>query len=215
MGFFSKFKQGFKGNLGGKKLSNSLTKTRKGFIDKVFDVFTGKTIDEDLYEELEEVLIQGDVGVSTAIDLVEKMRTRVKEEKIKEAEQLKEFLVEEIVRIMGEEIPQLAIEAGKLNIVLIVGVNGVGKTTSIGKLAYKLKSEGKRVMLGAGDTFRAAAIDQLKVWGQRVGVDVISHQEGADPGAVVFDAIQAAKARKIDVLIIDTAGRLHNKVNQT
>lgn len=213
MGFFSKLKDSLKNSFGGEKLSNSLTKTRKGFIDKVFDVFSGRTIDEELFEELEEVLIQGDVGVNTAIDLVEKLRERVKVEKIKEAEQLRQVLVEEIVDIMGDEIPQLAINSGELNIILVVGVNGVGKTTSIGKLAYKLKGEGKRVILGAADTFRAAAIDQLKVWGGRVGVDVISHQEGSDPGAVVYDALQAAKARKSDVLIIDTAGRLHNKVN--
>lgn len=213
VGFFSKLKESLKTSLGGEKLSDSLTKTRKGFIDKIFDVFSGKKIDEELFEELEEVLIQGDVGVNTAIDLVEILRERVKSEKIKEAEQLRQVIVEEIINIMGEETSALNLTPGELNIILIVGVNGVGKTTSIGKLAYKLKSEGKRVMLGAGDTFRAAAIDQLKVWGQRVGVDVISHKEGADPAAVVYDAIQAANARKIDVLIIDTAGRLHTKVN--
>jgi len=213
LGFFSKLKETLKNSFGGEKLSDSLTKTRKGFIDKVFDVFTGRKIDEELFEELEEVLIQGDVGVNTAVDLVEKLRERVKTDKIKEAEQLRKVLVEEIIEIMGDEVPQLNLENGELNIILVVGVNGVGKTTSIGKLAHKLKAEGKRVILGAGDTFRAAAIDQLKVWGQRVGVDVISHQEGADPAAVVYDAIQAAKARKADVLIIDTAGRLHNKVN--
>lgn len=213
MGFFSKLKDTLTNSFGGEKLSDSLTKTRKGFIDKVFDVFTGRAIDEELFEELEDVLIQGDVGVNTAIDLVEKLRKRVKEEKIKEAELLRQVLVEEIIKIMGDDTPTIDLAAGELNIFLIVGVNGVGKTTSIGKLAYKLKGEGKRVLLGAGDTFRAAAIDQLKVWGQRAGVEVISHQEGADPAAVVYDAIQAAKARKTDVLIIDTAGRLHNKVN--
>jgi fused signal recognition particle receptor len=213
LGFFSKLKESLKNSFGGEKLSDSLTKTRKGFIDKVFDVFTGRKIDEELFEELEEVLIQGDVGVNTAIELVEKLRERVKSEKIKEAEELRKFLVEEIIEIMGDETPKLNLQNNGLNIILIVGVNGVGKTTSIGKLAYKLKSEGRKVILGAGDTFRAAAIDQLQVWGQRVGVDVISHKEGADPAAVVFDAIQAAKARKADVLIIDTAGRLHNKVN--
>ncbi|MFZ5943773.1 MAG: signal recognition particle-docking protein FtsY [Bacillota bacterium] len=213
LGFFSKLKDTLTNSFGGEKLSDSLTKTRKGFIDKVFDVFTGRAIDEELFEELEDVLIQGDVGVNTAIDLVEKLRKRVKEEKIKEAELLRQVLVEEIIKIMGDDTPTIDLAAGELNIFLIVGVNGVGKTTSIGKLAYKLKGEGKRVLLGAGDTFRAAAIDQLKVWGQRAGVEVISHQEGADPAAVVYDAIQAAKARKTDVLIIDTAGRLHNKVN--
>jgi len=202
-----------KGSFGGEKLSDSLTKTRQGFIDKVFDVFTGRLIDEELFEELEEVLIQGDIGVNTAVNLVEKLRERVKVEKIKEAEQLRKILVEEIIEIMGENVPQLDVAKGELNIILIVGVNGVGKTTSIGKLAYKLKADGKKVILGAGDTFRAGAIDQLKVWGQRAGVDVISHKEGADPAAVVYDAIQAAFARKADVLIIDTAGRLHNKVN--
>ena len=213
MGFFSKSKDSLKGSFGGEKLSDSLTKTRKGFIDKVFDVFTGRIIDEELFEELEEVLIQGDVGVNTAVDLVEKLRERIRAEKIKEAEQLRRVLVEEIIKIMGDEIPNLDLADDELNIILVVGVNGVGKTTSIGKLAYKLKAEGKRVILGAGDTFRAGAIDQLKVWGQRAGVDVISHNEGADPAAVVYDAIKAAIARKADVLIIDTAGRLHNKVN--
>ncbi len=199
------------GNRGGEKLNESLTKTRKGFIEKVMDVFTGKPIDEDLYEELEEILIQGDVGVNTAIDLVESLRKREKKEKIKDSEELKQALVEEIIKIMGEEKPELNLTPGELNIILIVGVNGVGKTTSIGKLANKLKAEGNKVLLGAADTFRAAATEQLKIWGQRVGVDVIGHQEGADPGAVVFDAVQAAISRKIDVLIIDTAGRLHNK----
>jgi len=213
LGFFSKLKDSLKGSFGGEKLSDSLTKTRKGFIDKVFDVFTGRIIDEELFEELEEVLIQGDVGVNTAVDLVEKLRERVKVEKLKEAEQLRKVLVEEIIKIMGDEIPNLDLAKGELNIILVVGVNGVGKTTSIGKLAYKLKAEGKRVILGAGDTFRAGAIDQLQVWGQRAGVDVISHKEGADPAAVVYDAIQAAIARKADILIIDTAGRLHNKIN--
>lgn len=211
MGFFSKLKQTLMGNRGGEKLNESLTKTRKGFIEKVMDVFTGKPIDEDLYEELEEILIQGDVGVNTAIDLVESLRKREKKEKIKDSEELKQALVEEIIKIMGEEKPELNLTPGELNIILIVGVNGVGKTTSIGKLANKLKAEGNKVLLGAADTFRAAATEQLKIWGQRVGVDVIGHQEGADPGAVVFDAVQAAISRKIDVLIIDTAGRLHNK----
>lgn len=213
MGFFSKLKQVLTGNKEGQKLTESLTKTRKGFVDKVFDVFKGKLIDEELYEELEEVLIQGDVGVNTALELVERLREREKKEKIKDAEELKKVLVEEIIEIMGTEPLRLNLDPGELNIILVVGVNGVGKTTSIGKIAYKLKAEGKKVLLAAGDTFRAAAIDQLKVWGQRIGVDVIAHSEGADPGAVVFDAVQAAKNRNIDVLIIDTAGRLHNKVN--
>lgn len=214
MGFFSKIKEKVKESFGGKKLEDSLSKTRKGFVDKVFDVFTSnKEITEELYEELEEALIQGDVGVETSINLVEKIRDRVKSEKIKEAEKLKEVLAEEIVNILGDEPQKIEIKDGELNIILVVGVNGVGKTTSIGKISHKLKSEGKKVILAAADTFRAGAIEQIKVWGQRVGVDVISHSEGADPGAVVYDGIQAAKARKADVLIIDTAGRLHNKSN--
>ena len=194
-------------------LSDSLSKTRKGFVEKIFDAFTGKEIDDDLYDELEELLIQGDVGVNTAVDLVERLREREKRDKLKYAEQLREALVEEIAEIMGDEKAALDLKADELNIILMVGVNGVGKTTSIGKLAYLLKQQGHKVILGAGDTFRAAAAEQLKVWGDRVGVDVISHQEGADPAAVVFDAIAAAKSRKCDVLIVDTAGRLQNKAN--
>ncbi len=194
-------------------LSDSLSKTRKGFVEKIFDAFTGKKIDDDLYDELEELLIQGDVGVNTAVDLVERLREREKKDKLKYAEQLQEALVEEIAEIMGDEKAALDLKADELNIILMVGVNGVGKTTSIGKLAYLLKQQGHKVILGAGDTFRAAAAEQLKVWGDRVGVDVISHQEGADPAAVVFDAIAAAKSRKCDVLIVDTAGRLQNKAN--
>lgn len=194
-------------------MSDSLSKTRKGFVEKIFDAFTGKEIDDDLYDELEELLIQGDVGVNTAVDLVERLREREKRDKLKYAEQLREALVEEIAEIMGDEKAALDLKADELNIILMVGVNGVGKTTSIGKLAYLLKQQGHKVILGAGDTFRAAAAEQLKVWGDRVGVDVISHQEGADPAAVVFDAIAAAKSRKCDVLIVDTAGRLQNKAN--
>lgn len=200
MGLFSKF-------------NDSLSKTKKGFVEKLFDTFTGKEIDDDLYEELEETLIQGDVGVETALDLVERLREREKTDKLKYAEQLKDVLVEEIAAIMGDEVASLNLSDDGLNIILMVGVNGVGKTTSIGKLANKLKKEGHKVILGAGDTFRAAAAEQLKVWGQRVGCDVISHQEGADPAAVVFDAIAAAKSRNCDVLIVDTAGRLQNKAN--
>ena len=196
------------------KLTDSLSKTRKGFIEKVFDAFTGKEIDDDLYDELEELLIQGDVGVNTAVDLVERLREREKRDKLKYAEQLKDALVDEISEIMGDETASLDLDPdAELNIILMVGVNGVGKTTSIGKLAYLLKQQGHKVILGAGDTFRAAAAEQLKVWGDRVGCDVISHQEGADPAAVVFDAIAAAKSRKCDVLIVDTAGRLQNKAN--
>lgn len=196
-----------------KELNDGLSKTRKGFMEKVFGVLSGKEIDDDLYEELEEALIQGDVGVNTALDLVERLREREKKDKLKNSAQLQEAFADELVELLGEEVQPLNLVSGELNIILFVGVNGVGKTTSIGKIAYQLKEDGHKVILGAADTFRAAAADQLKIWGERVGCDVIAHQEGADPAAVVFDAIAAAKSRGCDVLLIDTAGRLQNKVN--
>ncbi len=153
------------------------------------------------------------MGVNTAINLVEKLREREKSDKIKYAQDLRQALVEEIIALMGTETESLNLTRGELNIILVVGVNGVGKTTSIGKLANFLTQDDYKVILGAADTFRAAASDQLKIWGDRVGIDVISHQEGADPAAVVFDAIAASKSRHADVLIIDTAGRLQNKAN--
>ena len=201
MGFFEKLKAG-------------LSKTKEGFASTVDTVFSlGRKIDEDLYEELEEALIQGDVGVETALLLVDKLRARVKEDHIKEAEQLRPVLQEEISKILTTGESGFAMKKGELNIILMVGVNGVGKTTTIGKLANYFLSENNKVLLAAADTFRAAAIDQLMVWGERVGIDVIHHQEGSDPAAVVFDAMKAAIARKTDVLIIDTAGRLQNKAN--
>ena len=196
-----------------KELNDGLSKTRKGFMEKVFGVLSGKEIDDDLYEELEEALIQGDVGVNTALDLVERLREREKKDKLKNSAQLQEAFADELVELLGEEEQPLNLVSGELNIILFVGVNRVGKTTSIGKIAYQLKEDGHKVILGAADTFRAAAADQLKIWGERVGCDVIAHQEGADPAAVVFDAIAAAKSRGCDVLLIDTAGRLQNKVN--
>lgn len=201
MGFFEKLKAG-------------LSKTKEGFASTVDTVFSlGRKIDEDLYEELEEALIQGDVGVETALLLVDRLRDRVKEDRIKEAEQLKPVLQEEISKILTTGESGFPIRKGELNIILMAGVNGVGKTTTIGKLANYFVSENNKVLLAAADTFRAAAIDQLMVWGERVGVDVIHHQEGSDPAAVVFDAVKAALARKTDILIIDTAGRLQNKAN--
>ncbi len=201
MGFFEKLKAG-------------LSKTKEGFASTVDTVFSlGRKIDEDLYEELEEALIQGDVGVETALLLVDRLRARVKEDHIKDAEQLKPVLQEEISKILTTGESGFPMRKGELNIILMVGVNGVGKTTTIGKLANYFLSENNKVLLAAADTFRAAAIDQLMVWGERVGVDVIHHQEGSDPAAVVFDAMKAAIARKTDVLIIDTAGRLQNKAN--
>lgn len=196
-----------------KQLNLGLDKTRQGFVSKIFGVFNGKEIDDDLYEELEEALIAGDVGVETALEITERLRKRAKTDKIKYASELKEALAEEIADLLGQEVAPLALAKGELNIILVVGVNGVGKTTSIGKISSRLSKDGYKVILGAADTFRAAAADQLKIWGERVGIDVIAHQEGADPAAVVFDAIAAAKNRKADVLIIDTAGRLQNKTN--
>lgn len=199
-GFFAQLKQG-------------LSKTRQNFVQKVEQIFTGRAkIDEDMYEELEEALIRSDVGVNTSIELVEQLRKEVKQRKLTDASELKVVLQELIVQLLGEE-KDLNFSDRGFTIILVVGVNGVGKTTTIGKLAYRLKKDGKKVILAAGDTFRAAAIDQLEVWSQRTGVELIKQKEGADPAAVAYDAIQAANSRKADVVIMDTAGRLHNKVN--
>lgn len=195
-------------------LKSGLGKTKQAFVDKITGIVTGqKPIDEELFEELEEALIQADVGVNTSIKLVQMLRNKARELKLSEAGQLRDLLEEEIARILSAGDHTLKIERNKLNIILVVGVNGVGKTTSIGKLSYRLKSEGYKVLVAAGDTFRAAAIDQLKVWCQRAGVDLIQQSEGSDPAAVVFDALQAAKSRKTEILIIDTAGRLQTKTN--
>ncbi|PKM46000.1 MAG: signal recognition particle-docking protein FtsY [Firmicutes bacterium HGW-Firmicutes-8] len=200
MGLFSKFKEG-------------LTKTRQGFVAKIEDLISGnKKIDEEMYETLEEILIQADVGVNTAVKLVEDLRKTVRERKVEDAGQVKNILKELISGMLGTEQGGISLK-GQPAAVVLIGVNGVGKTTTVGKLAYNLKKEGRKVILAAADTFRAAAIDQLEIWGERTGCDVIKHKEGADPAAVVYDAIQAAKARHSDVLIIDTAGRLHTKTN--
>lgn len=195
------------------KLKAGLTKTRENFVEKIEQVFTGrKKIDEDLYDELEEVLIRSDVGVNTSLELVERLRKEVRQRKLSDSSQLTEVLQELIAELLGEEETFAFAKQGP-SVILVVGVNGVGKTTTIGKLANRFKKDGKRVIMAAGDTFRAAAIDQLEVWGERSGVEVIKHREGADPAAVAYDAVQAAKFRNIDVVIVDTAGRLHNKVN--
>jgi fused signal recognition particle receptor len=195
------------------KLKKGLTKTRDNFTDKVNEILNlAVTIDEDLYEELEEILVTADIGVETSMEIIEKLREKIRNEKIKDPAQVKPCLKEVIVGILkkdGEE----SLFQGEKNVLLIIGVNGVGKTTSIGKIASKLRSEDKKVLLAAGDTFRAGAIEQLQIWSERAKVDIVRHQEGADPAAVVYDAVQAAKARKVDVLICDTAGRLHNKKN--
>lgn len=195
------------------KLKNGLKKTREGIVDKVSELVTGyKKIDDEFFEELEEILIQADVGVNTSVELVERLRKRAKEEKVEDTNKVNELLQEEVAKILDDDYIELNINSG-LTVIMVVGVNGVGKTTTIGKLAHILKSEGKKVLIAAGDTFRAAAIDQLQVWSNRVGVDLIHHTEGADPGAVTYDAIKAANSRGADILIIDTAGRLQTKTN--
>ncbi len=201
MGFFDKLKHG-------------LSKTKGGFAEKIGGTLHfGRKIDEELYEELEEQLIMADIGVETAIDLVTRLRQRVKTDRISDAGELQAALQEEIAAILEEGTHGLAIEKDRLNIWLVVGVNGAGKTTTIGKMAHYLREEKHKVLLAAADTFRAAAIEQLVVWGERAGVDVIRQSQGADPGAVVFDACQAALSRHSDVLLVDTAGRLQNKAN--
>lgn len=197
------------------KIVKGLTKTRDNLSGKIDDVlFSLKKIDESMFEELEEILITADVGVETTMLLIDNLRERIKKEKTTDPQEVKALLKDEILRLMNDSVKsnELHLEPFPA-IILVVGVNGVGKTTTIGKLSAQLKSEGKNVLICAADTFRAAAIEQLEEWGRRSGVSVISHAEGSDPAAVVFDAINAAKARKADVLICDTAGRLHNKSN--
>ncbi|KXZ40065.1 fused signal recognition particle receptor [Alkalithermobacter thermoalcaliphilus JW-YL-7 = DSM 7308] len=195
------------------RLKEGLSKTKKGITEKIDNVLKsyGK-IDEELFEELEEILITSDVGVNTTMDIIDNLRQRVKSKKISDPLMVKEEIKDIIADMLQGEEEKLNIDPSPA-IILVVGVNGVGKTTTIGKLANKFKKEGKSVLLAAGDTFRAAAIDQLEVWAQRVGTDIIKHSEGADPGAVIYDAINAAKSRNTDILICDTAGRLHNKKN--
>ncbi|MBB6631192.1 signal recognition particle-docking protein FtsY [Clostridium algidicarnis] len=194
------------------KLKSGLSKTRDTLTDKVNDMLNlAVTIDEDLYEELEEILITSDIGVETSMDIISRLKIKIREEKINDPELIKPCLKEIIKELMVDEEP---IDNNVFpKVILVIGVNGVGKTTSIGKLALKYKNDGKKVILAAADTFRAAAIDQLEVWSSRANVDLIKHKEGSDPAAVVYDAIQASKARKADILICDTAGRLHNKKN--
>lgn len=192
-----------------------LSKTRTAFVEKVEELITRrKKIDEQFYEELEEILIGADVGVNTVMQLIDDLRVEVKKRKIEDAADLQPVLSEKLIQLMkGDDHSGLRMAPSGITVILFVGVNGVGKTTTIGKLAHKFKSEGKSVLMAAGDTFRAGAIEQLEVWGQRVGVDVIKQQSGSDPAAVMFDAVQAAKQRGVDVLLCDTAGRLQNKTN--
>ncbi|MGL4847926.1 MAG: signal recognition particle-docking protein FtsY [Clostridium sp.] len=197
------------------KLKTGLTKTRDGLTDKINEALNlAVTIDEDLYEELEEVLITSDIGMDTTVEIIERLRKKIREEKINDPQMVKPALKEVIKNMMLEGTEEKEEDEKKeKEVILVIGVNGVGKTTSIGKLAAKNKAEGKKVLLAAADTFRAAAIDQLEVWSKRANVDIIKQGEGSDPAAVVFDAVTAAKARNTDILICDTAGRLHNKKN--
>jgi len=195
------------------KLKTGLTKTKDNFTDRISSVLTGALyIDEDLYEEIEEILITADIGVETSFGIIDRLKAKVREEKIKDPANLRQCLKEVIIDMLGSEKGSILPEKTP-EVILVIGVNGVGKTTSIGKISAQLKARGYKVLLAAADTFRAAAIDQLEIWSSRAGVDIVKHQEGSDPAAVVFDSIQAAKARKADVLICDTAGRLHNKKN--
>jgi fused signal recognition particle receptor len=200
MGFFERLKQG-------------LQKTRKGITEKIDSVLVSfRKVDEDLFDELEEILITSDVGIETTMKILTGLRTKVKENKITAPLMVKDLLKEELFNILKEDSYGLETDSSPA-VIIVVGVNGVGKTTSIGKIANLMKQKGKKVILAAADTFRAAAIDQLEIWANRIGVDIIKHSEGSDPTAVVYDAIQAAKARKADILICDTAGRLHTKKN--
>lgn len=195
------------------KLKTGLLKTKNNFTNKISEIISGAmVIDDDLYDELEEILISADIGVETTLDIIEKLKTKIKEQKIKEPEMIKPCLKEVLIDIMGNEKNTINPEKTPV-VMLVIGVNGVGKTTSIGKIAYKFKNNGYKVTIAAADTFRAAAIEQLEVWSTRAGVLLIKHQSGSDPAAVIFDAIAASKARKSDILICDTAGRLHNKKN--
>lgn len=195
------------------RLVEGLNKTRENIVSGIDSIFSGfSAIDDDFFEELEETLIMGDIGIQTTMTIMEDLRKKVKEQHIKDPSQCKQLLIDSIRSQMdlGENAYEFE---NRQSVVLVIGVNGVGKTTSVGKLAGQLKDEGKKVVLAAADTFRAAAIEQLTEWANRAGVEIIAQQEGSDPAAVIYDAVAAAKSRKADVLICDTAGRLHNKKN--
>ncbi|MED4011480.1 signal recognition particle-docking protein FtsY [Priestia aryabhattai] len=199
------------------KFKDGLSKTRNSFSERVNDLVSRyRQVDEEFFEELEEILISADVGVATVLDLIDDLKSEVKRRNIKDPQDVQAVISEKLIDIYesGEEqIGELNMQQNDLTVILFVGVNGVGKTTTIGKIAHKFKQEGKKVVMAAGDTFRAGAIEQLEVWGERVGVDVIKQSAGSDPAAVMYDAVQSAKARNADVLLCDTAGRLQNKVN--
>ncbi|MGJ7910653.1 signal recognition particle-docking protein FtsY [Neobacillus sp. LXY-1] len=219
MSFFKKLKEKItkQADTVTEKFKEGLTKTRDNFSGKVNDLIARyRKVDEEFFEELEEILIQADVGFDTVMKLIDELKMEVKRRNIQDPRDMQSVISEKLVEIYNgdeEQSSALNIQQDALTVILFVGVNGVGKTTTIGKLAHKFKNEGKNVLLAAGDTFRAGAIEQLEVWGDRVGVEVIKQGEGSDPAAVMYDAIQAAKSRKADILICDTAGRLQNKVN--
>lgn len=195
------------------RLKTGLSKTKAGFVDRVVNLFKSGRIDNSFWEELEEILITSDVGVGLTCKIIDDLKNIIKKEKIQDTDLLYQRLKEEIKIIISKLDTKLNLNSSGLSVILAVGVNGTGKTTSIAKLAYNLKNEGRKVMLSAADTFRAAASDQLDIWAKRLKVDIVKHQEGADPAAVVYDSIVAATARGADVLIVDTAGRLQTKVN--
>ena len=198
MGFFDKLKQG-------------LGKTKDSFNEKINDIFSNfRKVDEELLEELEEILIMSDVGMDTSLSIIDGLRNRIKKEKIEDEESVKKALQEEMQKILDVEKPDLHLNT-KPSVILVIGVNGVGKTTSIGKIANRLKKDGKKIMVAAADTFRAAAVEQLEIWANRAGVDIVKKDEGTDPAAVVYEAIKIAKENGTDIIICDTAGRLHNK----
>lgn len=220
MSFFKKLKEKITKQTDSvtEKFKQGLTKTRANFAGKVNDLVARyRKVDEDFFEELEEILIQADVGFETVMELIDELKMEVKRKNISDPAEVQAVISEKLVEIyQGGQEPvssELNIQENGLTVILFVGVNGVGKTTTIGKIGHKFKSEGKKVLMAAGDTFRAGAIEQLEVWGERVGVEVIKQGAGSDPAAVMFDAIQAAKARNADILLCDTAGRLQNKVN--
>ena len=198
MGFFEKLKQG-------------MSKTKTSFDEKISNVFKSfKKVDEDFLDELEEVLIMSDIGMDTSIKIMNNLRQRVKKEKIQDEEEIKQALREEIIQILSKVDRGLKLNT-KPSVILVVGVNGVGKTTSIGKISNRLAKDGKQVVIAAADTFRAAAVEQLEIWANRAGADIVKREEGVDPASVVYDAIKITRQKNADVLIVDTAGRLHNK----
>jgi fused signal recognition particle receptor len=198
------------------KFKEGLTKTRDSFSGKVNDLVSRfRKVDEDFFEELEEILISADVGVMTVMDLIDELKDEARKQNIQDTKDLRPVISEKLAELLqkSEEDSKLNMQQNEMTVILMVGVNGVGKTTTLGKLAHRFKQEGKSVLMAAGDTFRAGAIEQLEVWGERVGAEVIKQQAGSDPAAVIYDAIQSAKSKQVDVLLCDTAGRLQNKVN--